>query len=638
MDENKFDHIKSAYERPDNPYRCGRGALWRTPCFKGPKIDGSCGGTQDCEPFFKKGRWSCRREKQFGGSCEEGPGPNGECSWQRPPCAPRKNLRAIRGRVSFLAVAAIIALLAASQTLNPDGRGFVSFSDAGPLSKSHVKFTETEGCSSCHSIFDQRSAGWIKAVFTQEDISVRCVNCHSFDGPDSIAHNNDLAKDREIRKTECIMCHREHRGQRMSIRQSSEQCNTCHKNKFQSFSNGHPEFPEKYPYFNRNSIKFDHGSHLNKHFENPKFTEKGPKSCMGCHQVTLSDREVRPQAFETICAECHGSQIKKKDMVLLRLPEFMQNHIDRDTLIEACNSPVLDKAEEEFLSVSTEMPALVSSFLLNVPEDNPETYEQPLQELILAMAEESVLPVEDLLNSQTEIPIADKLLMGMNPEVLKRAACSWGLNLEYEPPAEAKFGGWYADMLEVRYKPTGHRDPVAKSWVEFALAVSTIQENEVKMNRAIAMRDQIISSKEGVGGCVKCHAVSESTTTEGKKRLEIEWRYKDINNRPHSQYSHSSHIEIMGNKRSCSNCHILDGQAEYMASFKSFDATTWSSNFESIKKKTCIQCHTKSKINQDCQTCHVYHLNPGFKKTMFSIKKTNSKDSKIIDNRKIKLP
>ena len=624
MEENRFDHDKSSYERPNFPYKCGRGAMWRTPCFKGPKIDGSCGGTQDCDPFFKEGRWLCRREKKFGGSCDEGPGPNGECSWQRPPCAPKKTLRSIRGQISFLAVATIIALLAGSLALNPEGRGLVSVSDAGPLSRSHEKFTETKGCSSCHSAHAQGPVAWIKAVFSQEDISVGCANCHSFSGSDSISHNNkDLIKDREVRKTECVICHREHNGERMNnLKLTGEQCNTCHKNKFDSFSKGHPEFPEKYPYFNRNSIKFDHSSHLNKHFENPKFSDKGPKSCMGCHQVTLSDREVRPQAFEMICVECHGSQIKKKELVLLRLPEFMQNYIDGDSLIQACNAPAQDKTEEEFLSVSTEIPALVSSFLLDVPEDDPETYEKPMQELILAMAEESLLPVEDLLNSQTENPLADKLLLGMNPEVLKRAACSWGLNLEYEPPAEAKFGGWYADMLEVRYKPIGHRDPVAKSWVEFALAVSTIaQEDEDKATRALAMRDEVISVKEGVGGCIKCHAINETITKEGKKELQVEWNYKNVNNRPHSQYSHSSHIEIMGNNNSCSNCHILNSQADYMASFKSFDGNQWSSNFESIEKKTCMQCHVKSKINQDCQTCHIYHLNPGFKKKMFSVKK-----------------
>ena len=621
MSTDKFNHDQSRYERPNFPYRCGRGALWRTPCNNGPKTDGSCGGTRDCEPFFKKDRWLCRREKRFGGACAEGPGPRGECSWQRPPCAPRKTLRVIRGRIAFLAVAAIVALLASSQALNPDGgNGFVSISDAGPLSKAHKKFTE--GCSSCHAVYGQGPAAWTKAVFTQLDISERCVNCHSFGGPDSMAHNNDLAKDREIRTTECIMCHREHSGEKMSTRQStSEQCNTCHKNKFESFSRGHPEFPDRYPYFDRNAIKFDHGSHLKKHFENPKFTEKAPTSCIGCHKVTLSDREVRPQAYETICVDCHGSQIKKKDLVLVRLPELVNDLIDRDALVQACNSLTEEKSDEEFLSVSTEMPALVSAFLLNVPEDDPETYNQPLQDLISSMAEESHSSIEDMVNSKTEKPMADQLLKGLNPEVLKRAACSWGLNLEYESPAEAKFGGWYADMLEVRYKPMGHRDPVAKSWVEFALAVSTIQDDEDKMARAVAMRDQVISPKEGVGGCVKCHAVSETTTIDGKKKLDVEWKYKKANDRPHSNYSHTSHIEIMGNKSSCSNCHILDAKAEYMTSFKGFDASKWSSNFSSIKRQTCVQCHTESQINQDCQSCYIYHLNPGFKKKMVTAKR-----------------
>jgi hypothetical protein len=629
MDTDKFNHDQSPYERPNFPYLCGRGAFWRTPCNKGPKIDGSCGGTRDCEPFLKENRWMCRRDKQFGGACTEGPGPNGECSWQRPPCAPRKTLRVVRGRITLLTVAAIVALIVFSQVLNHDvsSSGVINISDAGPLSKTHKKFTE--GCSSCHAVYGQGPVGWAKAVFTQLDISERCVDCHSFGGPGSMAHNNDLAKDREVRKTECIMCHSEHIGEKMSTRQfTSEQCNTCHKNKFESFSIGHPEFPDRYPYFERNAIKFDHGSHLKKHFENPKFTEKAPTSCIGCHKLDLSDREVRPQAYETICVDCHGSQITKKDLVLVRLPELVNDLIDRDALVQACNSLTEEKSDEEFLSVSTEMPALVSAFLLNVPEDDPEIYNQPMQELIFSMAEESHTAIEDMVNSQTKKPMGDQLLEGLNPEVLKRAACSWGLNLEYELPAEAKFGGWYADMLEVRYKPMGHRDPVAKSWIEFALAVSKIENDEDKMVRAIAMRDEVISPKEGVGGCVKCHAVSETTTIDGKKKLDIEWNYKEAITRPHSNYSHSSHIEIMGNKSSCSNCHILDDKAEYMASFKEFEPSKWSSNFSSIKRETCVQCHKKSQINQDCKSCHIYHLNPGFKKKIVSVKSQISKIQK----------
>ena len=106
--------------------------------------------------------------------------------------------------------------------------------------------------------------------------------------------------------------------------------------------------------------------------------------------------------------------------------------IDRKLLVQACNLPHShSKKEEEFLSVSTEQLALVSAFLLNIPEDDLETYDQPLQDLILTMAEESHVPFADLINQQTPEPMAMSLLAGLNPEALKRAACSWGLNQEY---------------------------------------------------------------------------------------------------------------------------------------------------------------------------------------------------------------
>jgi hypothetical protein len=622
MDENKFGHDQSHYERPNLPYRCGRASLWQTPCNHGPESDGTCGGIRECTPFLKNDRWECRRDKRFGGPCDEGPGPDGECSTQRVPCAPRSTLRIIRGRLVLLAVGIILALIGSSLGMDPSVGGMVSISDAGPLSKSHAKFTEKTGCSSCHVAHGTGPVGWIKAVFSDADISNQCVNCHSFGGPSFKAHNASMAPERKVLDTKCVMCHSEHSGTTVGTKSLSPvQCNSCHKNKFESFEHGHPEFSEKFPYFDRNSIKFDHSSHLNKHFANPKFSDKSPGSCIGCHMITLSDREVRPNSYEVICATCHDSQIKKKELVLLRLPELIQNLIDQDALIQACNVPKSQaNKDEEFLSISTEQPALVSTFLLNVPEDDPDTYEQPLQELILAMAEESSAPFTELIDNQTDTPMSKFLLAGMNPEVLKRAACSWGLNLEYEPPAEAKFGGWYADMLEVRYKPAGHTDPVAKSWVEFALAVSTTQDDEEKASRAVAMREQILSVKEGVGGCVKCHAITEVKDAKGGSRLSVDWNYGNNGDRPYVRYKHDNHIEILGSKRSCSNCHIVNKEADYMASFKEYDPANWVSNFDSIKKKTCMQCHSEKQINLECQSCHNYHFKPSFKKDMLTVK------------------
>jgi hypothetical protein len=621
MEEDKFGHNESHYERPNLPYRCGRGSLWQTPCNHGPEVDGSCGGVQECKPFFKKDRWQCRRGKRYGGSCEHGPGPNGECSLQRPPCAPRSTLRVIRGRLVLLAVGIVLAMIGFSLTVDPSFSDQFNFSSAGPLSKSHSKFTEQKGCASCHDAHGKGPVGWVKAVFNDSDISSNCVNCHSFGGPSFEAHNAAVPADKETQNIKCIMCHREHNGPKMITKSlTPAQCGSCHKNKFESFEKGHPEFTKKYPYFDRNSIKFDHISHLKKHFDNEKFSDKAPDSCLGCHTVTLADREVRPNSYEMICANCHGSQIKKKELILLRHPELMQDLIDYETLAQACNIPDGKKSEEEFLSISTEPPALVSAFLLNVATDDPETYEQPLQDLILAMAEESSAPFAELIDAQTDTPMSEHLLAGLNPEVLKRAACSWGLNVEYEAPADAKFGGWYADMLEVRYKPAGHADPVAKNWIEFALAVTSVQGQDEKAERAVAMQEQILSAKEGVGGCIKCHAITEVKDSKGGSKLVVEWNYGYSDDRPYVRYKHDNHIEILGTKNSCSNCHVLDKQVDYMESFKEYDAVNAVSNFESIKKKTCMQCHSETQINMECQKCHLYHLKPSFKKDMLTVK------------------
>jgi hypothetical protein len=621
MEENKFGKDQSQYERPNHSYRCGRAMLWQTPCNRGPETDGACGGTRECTPFLKNDQWECRRDKIFGGPCDEGPNQNGECCIQRPACAPHSSLRVIRSRATLLVLLAVIALIIGSLGLGSHVDGLVSISDAGPLLKSHIKFTEKQGCNACHQVHGQGITGWVKAVFRPSNLSDQCVNCHSFGGDSTAAHNDNMLTDREVSKTQCVMCHREHSGiSKVTRTLSSKQCNSCHKNKFESFVNGHPEFSKKYPYFSRDSIKYDHGSHLNKHFSNPKFSDKAPISCVNCHTITLSNREIKPGNYETTCANCHNNQIKKKELIVIRLPELLQNRIDGSKLIEACDFPETKmEVEEEFLSVSTEQPALVSAFLMNFSKDDPESYGKPLQDLIVSMAEESTVSFAKLIDNQTPTPISENLLAGLNPEVLKRAACAWGLNREYEPPAETKYGGWYADMLEIRYKPSGHADPVAKSWIEFALAVSTEQDEDGSGSRAIAMREQILSIKDGVGGCIKCHAITEDKNAKGDSYLAVDWNYQKKEESPYVRYKHDDHVDIMG-ESSCSNCHIINKEEGYMSSFKEYDSTDWINNFKPIKKETCMQCHSEDQIDMECQTCHLYHLKPSFKKDMVAVK------------------
>jgi hypothetical protein len=628
MDENSFAHDKSPYERPDAPFRCGRGVFWKKPCHQGPYVDGRCGGTSECTPLLKGDRWQCKRPNSAGGPCADGPTPQGECSFHRLPCSPWPTLRVIRGRLALLAIISIAALVGTSQAFDQIESRFFSSSDARHLTKAHKNFSEEKGCSTCHVAHGKGPVEWAKAIFTKTNLSDNCVNCHAFAGPSSKAHNGDTNKYPNLQDTQCHMCHQEHKGDQLNSNLlTSKQCNFCHKTKFESFSNGHPEFPEKYPYLQRNTINFDHVTHLRKYFEDSKHSDNAPEKCTGCHLLTLAGRAVRSDGFDVICGKCHSKDIAKNKLNLLRLPEFNENRMDEKAVLQACNIEtenmqvkIKKSTEEDFLSVSTDVVTKVSAYLLNLEENDPDAYGQKLQDLIMAMTEEGTAPMADLIEQFSGKSQADKLLAGLNPEVLKRAACAWALNLEYEPPAAAKYGGWFADLIDVGYAPLEHGDPVAKNWIEFALAAASNQDDDIRLKNAVAMRDQILSPKKGVGACAKCHAVTAHKNGNGKDELLMEWKIKWPREKPYVYYAHDKHINILGIADSCANCHVIDNKADYSSSFKNFDATQFTSNFKPIERGLCVQCHSEDQISQECQLCHIYHLNSGFKSDMTAVK------------------
>lgn len=630
MDENKFTHNRNRYDRPNFPYRCGRGVLWLKQCHQGPTVNGLCGGTTECLPCLDGDRWVCNRPQVAGGPCEEGPTDDGKCCKRHPPCAPKQSLKIYRRRLVVLVVGAIFALICVSWMADQLQKNYFAF-DPGPVSSSHVKFAEKDGCQVCHESHKDNAFNWVNAVMTPADISWKCGDCHIFGGPEYIAHNGDEKKHPRLQETHCLMCHREHQGGELSTREfTSRQCNSCHEKQFKSFSSGHPDFSPDYPHTGKDSINFNHVTHLEKHFLEPKHAKQAPNSCTGCHQL-INEQIMSSGKFEVICAKCHQSQILSKDLVLLRLPELDINRIDRKTIMKACGIQGKDRGankEDEFLSISTDTPSLTTAYLLNIQENDPKGYSQTLQDLILSMAQESTLPLAKLLDKHSPTPIADKMLAGLNPEVIKRAACAWGLNAEYDPPAKASFGGWHADLLEVRYTPVDHKDPVALSWIKFALAVPSGEKDDMKRVRAIAMRDQMLSSKKGVGGCVKCHVLNVALSENGDKTPYIHWGYRDSKKLPYSRYSHKSHMDVQGKGNTCDTCHILKkgsktkpandkpDSIDKPVSIDKLDAKPFVSSFKSMSRNTCMECHTKNQVRQDCQLCHLYHLEPGFRGKM----------------------
>ena len=80
-------------------------------------------------------------------------------------------------------------------------------------------------------------------------------------------------------------------------------------------------------------------------------------------------------------------------------------------------------------------------------------------------------------------------------------------------------------------------------------------------------------------------------------------------------------------KKNCVKCHKLDQEADYASHFKKADRTAndFVSNFSSISKDICIECHRRGKVREDCTMCHNYHNEAGNKRGFQEVKNTLQK-------------
>ncbi|MEE8171585.1 MAG: hypothetical protein V3T62_01500, partial [Alphaproteobacteria bacterium] len=581
-----------------------------------------------------------RRSAISGGPCQDGPNSQGACAHQHPPCHPKRSLRSLRGILAASAFALVVAIIALMLTLGGGGAARDSIIQAGELTGGHANFTAAKGCVSCHTAHDQDAGDWFLAAFREEDMTGQCLDCHTFGGDARLGHNAAFAA--KARATECVMCHTEHKGEDADIKvMSDSQCNVCHETQIDNFSANHPQFSAAFPHDRRTSVQFDHASHLFKHFADQRYQERAPANCTSCHSVDTAARAVEPAGFEETCAGCHSDTIRERELVVLRLPEFEENLIDADAVTEACG-PTLEswelmqenmaemteaieagdevelaepEEEEEYEAVSLEEGDPISAYLMGMTADDMESYSEPMQEFIMRLVEEGPAPLAELVDEHAGAEVSPMLLSGLNTELVKRVACAWAANLEYEAPAENALGGWHGDALELRYAPVGHGDGVAMAWIAFALA-SSADEDDENAEAVEAMHDVILDRKEGIGACTKCHAISQNE--DGSRQAE--WRYQPSEARPYTTYSHGAHItllnpegvNLMDPESGCRTCHKMNEEASYQEAFDQSDPHHFQSNFFPIKQETCAQCHSEGQVQQDCQLCHVYHADPGF--------------------------
>jgi cytochrome c len=99
----------------------------------------------------------------------------------------------------------------------------------------------------------------------------------------------------------CSACHVEHQGRMHDLTKlNNERCQSCHTNRFASFTNGHPEFTD-YPAHRDTRISFNHQSHSTKHFA----SKSKAFDCKSCHLDESQPSAVGPVgrsvSFEKAC-------------------------------------------------------------------------------------------------------------------------------------------------------------------------------------------------------------------------------------------------------------------------------------------------------------------------------------------------
>jgi len=323
---------KDDYVRPNQRWVCGRACDGKG-CIFGPDAAGHCHTTGECRPARTGDRWTCTRPESHGGSCPEGPDPNGECCHQIGPCQPVLGLRALRGRYAWGASVFTVGLLLA--LFAGPGRG--RWIDPGPLTSAHA--LSNTRCSDCHAGVKPGHGAALGSflVGVHGPVSSNCLQCHSLGGQPLSPHGYAPAELERIRAAsptgaggsppailalarmtehsadaslECASCHKEHHGSDSSLTGfSNQQCQVCHVATFGSFSKGHPEFAS-YPFKRRTRIIFDHAKHLQVHFADKEFAANAPAACSACHVPSPTGTLMLVRGFEQTCAACHGAEIE----------------------------------------------------------------------------------------------------------------------------------------------------------------------------------------------------------------------------------------------------------------------------------------------------------------------------------------
>ncbi len=557
----------------------------------------------------------------------------------------------------MLAVLVVVAAIGATLEYGGSAASIGNSLSAGPLSVEHTRFVGGE-CSACHAPHDSELGSWVSHAFVGNDMTMACLDCHSFEGEARSAHNfmelpsSDLP-DHLTTQTQCISCHTEHNGLDADLTTLSDaQCSTCHQVEMASFAD-HVAFDPQFPSRQRTAVRFDHVSHLGKHFL--QAGENDPTGCIDCHVVGRAEIAVPIRAFAETCASCHAGDIDDRALTVFSLPEMSAEQfvgLDQEYLGELCpdyGSPEFDESLDlarqavangdpfgdfESVAFGEGMDPVMQWSMASESADiydlaSDETVVDDLLWLYLDMADSGTSALAELFDERIGVAgTSASLLAGLSDATVRQAVCSWTANEEvFEDPPFG--GGWYVDGLKLNYMPGRHADPVMRAWLDMVVVAPVLAADEgVETSQATIMRDTLIDPRQGAGSCARCHAVSAVDDLEEPVLAKVDWLQEIVPWSPYLSYNHGPHLNLLGEGKACVQCHRLNDESGMGDVFETFDPLQSASSFIPIGKDQCVACHgTENGMQavgapQGCLLCHDYHLGSSFEHQMVDIQST----------------
>ncbi|MEZ6121278.1 MAG: hypothetical protein R3C28_32580 [Pirellulaceae bacterium] len=641
---------QSQYDRPNQPWVCGHAAEGN-PCPLGPNGRGVCRVPDDCSPVLVNERWTCNRSAILGGTCDQGPTPEGKCCCRREPCQPKRTLRSQRRRFIFGCFALTLGVLCIITSTQMRTTALAP----GPLSANHAQLLNgaksEEKCAACHQAGTVHFVDWMVDTVTNgghlnESQHQRCLKCHDKSIPTEFAlrpHSvapseldiltrlaaSDSKKNpfqkvstnqsHNISELACAQCHKEHHGAHHNLAAlTDKQCQTCHLKSFDSFADDHPQF-RNWPYRHGNRLRFDHMTHAGKHFSK----EDKEFRCNDCHTVSESGAMLLVDGYSQ-CHSCHGSKIESSlasGVVFFGYPTI------ESSLVSQASAPKQWPKDAQFDfdgEVSDFMKLLLASdpaahFMLrkfgpgysltDVDPDDPQDVEtaKRLVSAMQAFSNELALQGSQAIQNRLR-----QLSATVNEQTIQ--AFSGSLDGQrWDQIRQRWFGGqpaenhrasptsrWSANdtAFQLLYSAEGHGDPVLQAWYEILMRTTESADADVRSLSQYLFEQW--SSPTAPGQCASCHDV---------RHKEIVWHNAKSNrtefSKSFTRFNHQQHL-IQPQLRDCRYCHQLDRSARPTSAEVSSDRH--SSGFVFISKTQCSDCHTKQAASSSCTTCHRYHV------------------------------